>query len=133
MPMSPKRFAAAAAGALMLASVALAQPAAASTNSDPGWYMDFYSGTLGTGTKTRVLQTPPNECQVLAQPAKTALNVTPDDLVIYANATCTPGAPGQYWVSETVTPLHYVSFDSGALSFKLVPTSNPGSGTVTVP
>jgi hypothetical protein len=103
--------------AAVMASVALALPASAN-----GYEAAFYTGTSLTGTKTSVDTTAIGQCENLAEPAKSASNITDVDIVVYFNADCQKGAPGQSGdLYFGLGSLSQANFPYPAASYRVVP------------
>ncbi len=90
MPVSPKKFAIAAAGAAVLATVVAAQPVAAAGTAQ----MAFYSGAYGTGTETIIDLDLSGQCHDLDTPAHSAINLSDATVEVYLDTDCRPGVPG---------------------------------------
>lgn len=116
MPVLPKKFAIAAAGAAVLAAVAAAQPAAAATSPR----MAFYTGSYLTGTEIVVDLDSPGQCENLERSAKSARNLSSAEVEVYFNADCRSGAPGTSGdLRFVVGALHYANFPYPALSYRV--------------
>ncbi|MET0134420.1 MAG: hypothetical protein ABW215_12600 [Kibdelosporangium sp.] len=122
MPVGHKSFAVAAAGAALLAAVAVAQPAAAASHPDNDFHASFYTGAGQTGTETPIDIDLVGQCLNLAQPARSAVNIAPVDVEVYFNPDCQQGLPGR--TGDTffmLGSLHWANFPYDAVSYRLRP------------
>ncbi|SMD26348.1 hypothetical protein [Kibdelosporangium aridum] len=122
MSVRRKSFAIAAATVAALTSAAVAQPAAATAQSDPEYFVSLYTGPDLTGTETPISLEITGECVNLSQPVKSGIDIAPVNLEIYFNADCVKGFPGQpgdiYFILGS---LHAGNFPFPAMSYRVVP------------
>lgn len=123
MPVRRKSFAVTAAAVAALSSVAVAQPAVAAAQSDPGYFVSFYMGRNLTGTEIPVDYKVTDVCVNLPQRPKSVVNIAPVNAEIYFNPDCAKGFPGQtgdYYV--IVGAVHSGDFGGwGIASYRLRP------------
>ncbi|MEV4320358.1 hypothetical protein [Actinocrispum sp. NPDC049592] len=99
----------------------MAQPAVAATQSDPGYFVSFYSGRNLTGTEIPVDYKVVDVCVNVPQRPKSVLNIAPVNVEIYFNPDCAKGRPGQtgdlYYI---VGSIHSGDFNGwGVASYRL--------------
>lgn len=96
-------------------------PAGAATASDAA----FYTGANQTGTATPVDPNGLGVCKNLTQSAKSAINVSSNDIDVFFNANCLPGAPGkQSDLHYALGSLHTANFPYAAVSYRARPAGS---------
>ncbi|MEU3188624.1 hypothetical protein ABZ707_31175 [Streptomyces sp. NPDC006923] len=104
-------------GAALLVCTGLAQPAAAAVPY-PG--ASFYAAAGQSGTEFPV-DLSSTACQTLPQAARSAVNLSGSDIVVYFNPDCAPGTPGSSGDTTYVLgSLHSGDFPFPAVSYRVV-------------
>lgn len=105
-----------ASGLAALAATTFALPA---TAAESGEHAAFYSGTRLSGTKAPVDLTS-HQCVNLAQPARSAINISNVAIDVFYNSDCRPGLPGQTGNTHFILDsLGQANFSLPALSYRV--------------